>query len=141
MINKIKIVAIGKIKEVYIRDGISEYLKRLNPHCKFEIIEIKDHGLEKEGKSLSQFLSPSTYVLDAKGKEYSSEDFATLLNEQKETITFIIGGPEGISKNIKEKTKTLSLSKMTFLHEMTRLILFEQIYRGFMILNKSKYHK
>lgn len=133
---KIKIVAVGKIKESYVREGIQEFLKRLKVFCDIEIIEIKDEGMEKESVKFLKYIDDKTFILDPDGKELSSVDFAKLV---KEEITFIIGGPEGIKPELKKNS--LSLSKMTFTHEIARLLLIEQIYRGFMINNNRQYHK
>lgn len=141
MITRVKIIAIGKIKEKYLLQGIDEYLKRLNRYCKIEIIELKDEGLEKEAEKLTKYLSKNTFILDANGKTTDSEGFAELFKKEEGEITFIIGGPGGISEKLKKAAKTLSLSKMTFLHEMTRLILLEQIYRAYNIIHNTAYHK
>jgi len=139
---KIKLITIGKIKEKYIQEGISEYLKRLSLFCKLEIIELKDEGIEKESAKLEKYLGENSYILDEKGKQLSSEEFSGFL-KNKDDIIFIIGGHNGISEKIKSnpKAKLISLSKMTFSHEMARIFLMEQIYRGFMILNNRKYHR
>jgi len=138
---KIKIVCVGKLKERYLNDGIVEFLKRLTPFTKIEIIELKDEGLKKEAEKLEKYLSLDTFILDEKGKQFSSGEFAVLL-KSRENLTFIIGGHEGIEEEVKKKAKLLSLSKMTYLHEMTRLILLEQIYRGYMINSgRTYYHK
>ena len=141
MISKIKIIAIGKVKEKYLLEGINEYLKRLGRYCKVEILELKDEGLVKEAEKISRYLSNNAFVLDEKGKQFSSVEFSELIKKQDGELTFIIGGPEGISAEIKQKSKLFSLSKMTFIHEMTRLILLEQIYRSYMILHNTQYHK
>ena len=141
MITKIRLIAIGKIKENYIREGINEYLKRLNPFCKIEVIELKDEGPEKEAKKIENYLDAQSYLLDSKGAEFSSEDFASFLKKLEGTLTFFIGGPEGISGEIKRKCKKISLSRMTFLHEMCRLFLLEQIYRAYTIIHNRNYHK
>lgn len=143
--SKIRIVAIGRIKERYIQEGIAEFEKRLPPFCRLEVIELKDEGMKQEAGKLAKYLEDkdNTFCLDAKGKEYSSEEFADFIGSQEEQITFIIGGPEGIDQSIKENrtTKLISLSKMTFPHEMARLMLIEQIYRAYMILSGRPYHK
>jgi 23S rRNA (pseudouridine1915-N3)-methyltransferase len=142
MLNKIKIVSIGKVKERYILEGINEFEKRLKPFCRIEFIELKDEGLKKESEKLEKYLSDKTYILDAKGTQLNSEDFAGFIKKQEQEITFIIGGPEGISEEIKKKSKLISLSKMTFTHEMCKLFLIEQIYRAYMINNnRGYYHK
>jgi 23S rRNA (pseudouridine1915-N3)-methyltransferase len=139
MISKIRIIAIGRIKERYLLEGINEYLKRLSRFCKIEIIKLKDEGIKKDSEKISRY--SNAFVLDAKGKQFSSEEFADFLKKNEGELSFIIGGPEGISEEIKKKSKLLSLSRMTFLHEMSRLILLEQIYRGYTIINNIPYHK
>ncbi|MFA6089182.1 MAG: 23S rRNA (pseudouridine(1915)-N(3))-methyltransferase RlmH [Candidatus Woesearchaeota archaeon] len=140
---KITILCVGKIKEKYLDDGVKEFLKRLSAFCDVSIIELKDEGLKKESLKISEYLSSTTFLLDELGKEYSSKDFSKLFNSLEGEITFVIGGHDGISEDLKKekKIKLLSLSKMTLTHEMARLFLIEQIYRGFMILNNRKYHR
>ena len=141
MINKIKIIAIGKVKERYLLEGINEYMKRLTSDCKIEIVELKDEGMKKEAEKLMKYIGPHTFVLDAKGKEFSSEEFAEFLRKEEGGLEFIIGGADGISEEIKKKSKMISLSRMTYTHEMTRLFLVEQIYRGYAIIKNKPYHK
>lgn len=158
---KIRIIAIGKIKENYLKSGIDEYLKRIKPYSQIEIIEVMDEPLsdnpnesiikmvkDKEGQKVLKYLKPSDYVisLDLNKKEFSSEEFANFLNKRfeiaKSNITFIIGGSYGLSDELKNRAnEAISLSKMTFLHQMTRLILLEQIYRAFKINRNEVYHK
>jgi len=141
MINKIKVITIGKIKERYLIEGINEFKKRLQRFCNMEIVELKDLGLEKEAEKILPYIKSKTFVLDAKGKSFSSEEFAELLKKEEGEIAFVIGGPEGISEKIKRNANLISLSKMTFLHEMARLILLEQIYRAYTIIHRMPYHK
>jgi len=141
MLSKIKIIAIGKVKERYISEGINEYEKRLRPFCKLEILELKDETKEKESEKLAKYVDNKAFVLDAKGQQFSSEEFAEFLKGQEGDIKLIVGGSDGITDEVKKKAKLISLSKMTFLHEMTRLIIMEQIYRAFMIINNRIYHK
>lgn len=140
---KIRLIFIGKTKERYLQEGIAEYIKRLRPYCKLEIIELKDEGMEKEAKRLEKYLSPNTYLLDANGKAMDSIEFSQFLKSKSEmpSLTFIIGGAEGISESLKAKTPLISLSKLTFTHEMCRLFLLEQLYRSFQILSNRPYHK
>ena len=158
---KIKIYAIGKIKEHFLKDGINEYIKRISKYCSVEIIEVKDEPV-KENASITEiekvkeiecdrilkFLKPTDYLinLDLCNNQLKSEEFADLLNkkmvEANSCLNFAIGGSYGLSNEIKQRANySLCLSKMTFLHQMTRLILLEQIYRGFKILNNEVYHK
>jgi len=139
---KIKIIAIGKIKERNISLLIEEFQKRLRPFCKLEILELKDEGIQKESQKLSGYIDNTTYILDEAGKMLSSEEFASLLKNIEGSLTFIIGGPDGLDPKIKTKSHLISLSKMTFTHEMCRLFLIEQLYRACMInSNRGYYHK
>jgi len=158
---KIRIIAIGKIKEEYLRLGIAEYVKRISAYCNVEIIEVNDEpfsekpnsseiekGITTEGKRVMKLLKENDYVisLDLGKKELKSEEFANFLTKKLEiggsNITFIIGGSYGLSSELKNRANdSISLSQMTFLHQMTRLILLEQIYRGFKINHNEVYHK
>ena len=156
----IKIYCIGKIKEQYLKDGISEYLKRLSPYAKTEIIEVMDSKVKdnpndfditkaknEEGERVLKLIKNDYLIgLDLNKKEFTSEEFAEFI-EQKfveggSSISFVIGGSYGLSENLKKRcNSSISLSKLTYLHQMTRLILLEQIYRAFKILNNETYHK
>lgn len=155
---KIKIIALGKIKEKFLKDGINEFLKRLSPYSAIEIIElspieIKDDNLiqkalEQEGEKILSNIKPDSYVitLEILGKQLSSEEFAQKINEITVSgineLIFIIGSSCGISPKISQRANfKLSISKMTFLHQFARLLLVEQIYRAFKILKNETYHK
>ena len=158
---KIKIYAIGKIKENYLKLGIEEYLKKIKPYCQIEIVEVNDEPIpnnpndseieiakNKEGEKVLQLLKPGEYLigLDLNKKELESPAFAEYLNKKLEnsgaSISFVIGGSYGLSDALKNRCNdSISLSKMTFLHQMTRLILLEQIYRAYKILRNETYHK
>ena len=158
---KIKIYCIGKIKEPYLKSGISEYLTRLQPYCNLEIIEVADEpikdnpnssdiekAIDKEGLKVLKLIKPNDYLisLDLGKKQYSSEDFAQFLMKKIElsgsNLSFVIGGSYGLSKDLKARANdSVTLSQMTFTHQMTRLILLEQIYRAFKIINNEVYHK
>lgn len=155
---KIKIIALGKIKEKFLKDGIDEFVKRLTPYCSLQIIELqpveirdihlKEKSLEEEGKTILSHIKPDSFVitLEISGRQLSSEDFAQKLNEinisGKSELVFVIGSSCGLAKTISQRADfKLSLSKMTFLHQFTRLLLTEQIYRAFKILNGETYHK
>ena len=155
---KIKIIALGKIKEKFLKDGIDEFLKRLTPYCPVEItelnpIEIKDENLtekvlDEEGDKILSLLKPQSYVItmEIAGKQLSSEEFSdklqSLINDGISEIVFIIGSSCGISKNVSARADfKMSMSKMTFLHQFARLILVEQIYRAFKIMRGETYHK
>jgi 23S rRNA (pseudouridine1915-N3)-methyltransferase len=142
MTSKIKIIAVGKIKEGYIREGTSEFMKRLSSLADVEIIELKDEGIKKDSEKIVKYLGSNSFIMDAAGKSMSSEEFSDSIKKSEQALTFIIGGPEGITDDVKKKSKLISLSKMTFTHEMARLFLVEQIYRAFMIIsNRSYYNK
>jgi 23S rRNA (pseudouridine1915-N3)-methyltransferase len=155
---KIKIIALGKIKEKYIKSGIEEFLKRLTPYAQVEIIEINpidikdeniiDKILEQEGERILSKIKPIDYVitLEILGTQVSSEEFASqiknLTNNGTQEIVFVIGSSYGLGKNISHRANfKMSMSKMTFLHEFARLILIEQIYRAFKIIKGETYHK
>ena len=157
---KIKIYSIGKIKEQYLKDGINEYIKRISSYSNVEIIEVADSKVKdnpnqsdinkaknEEGERVLKLLKTDYLIgLDMNKQEFTSEDFAEFLNkkfvEGGSNISFVIGGSYGLSDALKARCNTsISLSKLTFLHQMTRLILLEQIYRAFKILNNETYHK
>lgn len=155
---KIKIIALGKIKEKYLKDGIDEYLKRLRPYTPLEIIEltpieIKDENLidkvlDAEAEKIISHIKPSSFIitLEIAGKQFDSVDFSKKLeqitNSGVSEIVFIIGSSCGLSQKVRNISNLkLSLSKMTFIHQFTRLILLEQIYRAFKISNNETYHK
>lgn len=154
----IKIHCIGKLKDDYLKMGINEYLKRISKYSNIEIIEYPDSSIDKdtngelikkeECDKVLKKLKPQDYLitLDLNKREYTSEEFATLMNESfvkgGSVIHFLIGGSLGLSIEAKQRSNlSISLSKMTFLHGMTRLILVEQIYRAFKINNNEVYHK
>ena len=154
----IKIIALGKIKEKFLKDGINEFLKRLTPYASVEIIElsaiaIKDKNLtarilEQEGEKILAHIKPQSYVItmEIKGKMFSSEEFAQkiedLTNDGTSEIVFVIGSSCGISPLISARANLkMSMSKMTFLHQFARLLLVEQIYRAFKIIKGETYHK
>lgn len=155
---KIKIIALGKIKEKFLKEGIDEFLKRLTPYASMEVIElnpieIKDENLtqkvlEQEGEKILDLIKPNSFVitLEIEGANFSSEKFAQKLeeitNEGYNEIVFVIGSSYGLAKSVSNRANLkLSLSKMTFLHQFARLILIEQIYRAFKIQKGETYHK
>lgn len=153
----ISIVCIGKIKEKYIIDGINEFLKRMQSFAKMRIIELKEDGndnnrnlsIEKEGEEILKTLEKLggyNILLDIQGKNFSSEEMAEEIQKLTvngiSSINFIIGGSYGVSQSVRKASQMkLSFSKMTFPHQLMRLILTEQIYRWFSILKNTKYHK
>ena len=157
----INIICIGKIKEKYWTDAIAEYSKRLGAFCKFRIVELDEEKtyqnpnpaqieaiLNAEGKRILNALTKGSYVaaMCIEGKLLSSEDLAEKLADiavsGKSAVDFIIGGSWGLSSEVKQKADLkLSMSRMTFPHQMARVVLAEQIYRAFEINSNGKYHK
>ncbi len=150
----IKIICVGKLKEQYLKDAIDEYKKRLSKYTELEIIEVPDEGLlddtktlKKEGESILKYINPKDYIitLEIDGHNLSSIEFADKLNNiylTNSNITFIIGGSLGIDDEIKKLSNyKLSFGKMTFPHQLFRVLLLEQIYRCFKINNNESYHK
>jgi 23S rRNA (pseudouridine1915-N3)-methyltransferase len=143
---RIRILAVGKIKENYIEEGIREYMKRMR-NKRIETIEVKDSDKEQEGKEMIKKLEKLKdylfVVLDEHGEELTSEQFAKFIKTHlNKDLCFVIGGPDGLDRNVIEKAdKIISLSRMTFNHEMTRLFLIEQLYRGFSIIEGKTYHR
>ena len=156
---KITIIGVGKIKERFLSEGIEEYKKRLGKYCKVIIEEVNDLKIpanenidEKikkiEGDSLLSKIGEEEYVflLDLEGKSLDSVEFSNniedLINNGRGKITFLIGGSLGVSESVKKRANSIiSFSKMTFTHQMMRMILLEQIYRAFKIISNEKYHK
>ena len=155
---KIKIIALGKIKEKFLKDGIDEFLKRLTPYASVYIIElspieIRDENLiqkalEQEGERILANIKNDSFVITMEilGKQLSSEDFAQKINEISMSgiseLVFVIGSSCGLSPIVSNRANfKLSFSKMTFLHQFARLLLVEQIYRAFKILKGETYHK
>lgn len=141
----VKIICCGTIKEQYLKDAIKEYEKRLSAFCRFSIDEIKEDSKSASFEAVKNFKGYKI-ALCIEGKQLSSEELSCLLgnipNKGFGSVCFVIGGSEGIDENIKEMCDfRLSFSKMTFPHQLMRVILIEQIYRGFTILNNQKYHK
>ena len=158
----IKIIAVGKIKEKFYKEAINEYLKRMQAYNKIEIIEVPDEQApenlsdkeieqvkEKEGERILGKIEDSDYVvsLEILGKQVDSVGFAKFIeNEMQEgfgrNLVFVIGGSNGLSKEVSNRSSyKLSFSKMTFPHQLMRVVLIEQIYRGFRIINGHPYHK
>ena len=158
---KVKLITVGKLKEKYLKDGISEYVKRLGRFTKFESIELPDEKtpdnaresenkliLEKEGRLILSKVGDRDYViaLAIEGKQFPSEQFAKEIEQATlkghSEITFIIGGSLGLSLEVKKRANRLmSFGLLTFPHQLMRLVLVEQIYRAFMIQQGSPYHK
>ena len=154
---KINLVCVGDIKEQYLRDAIKEYSKRLTKFCKLNIVELKENvarpnseqeilnSLKKDSVEMKKHLSSYNICLDITGKELSSEDFAKKLENlslKTSEISFLIGASNGIDEELKNDcNERISFSKMTFPHQLMRVIFLEQLYRAFTINNNIAYHK
>ena len=158
---KITVITVGKIKEKYLKDAIAEYSKRLSRYCKLEILEVADEKTpdgaseivaenirEKEGERILKLIKEDAYVitLEISGKMLTSEELAdrieTLGIQGKSHLVFVIGGSIGLGREVLRRSDyALSFSKMTFPHQLMRVILLEQIYRSYRIINGEPYHK
>jgi len=156
----INIICVGKLKEKYLKDAATEYSKRLSKYCKINIIELSDEKIPSkvndsiinsikivEASKIINSIKNDSYVfsLDLKGKQYSSEEFSNKIQELSvkgySTITFIIGGTLGLTNEVLKKSNELiCFSKMTFPHQLIRVFLLEQLFRGFKIANNETYH-
>lgn len=143
----IKIICVGKIKEKFYRDAIDEYMKRLSKYHKVIIDELPDSNIDSERDIILKHIDKKDYIitLEIEGKEISSLELANFIDKTmivNSNITFIIGGSYGLHDDIKNMANyKLSFSKMTFPHQLFRVILLEQIYRSFKIIHNESYHK
>ncbi|AOA03551.1 MULTISPECIES: 23S rRNA (pseudouridine(1915)-N(3))-methyltransferase RlmH [Carnobacterium] len=157
----IKIITVGKLKEKYLKMGIDEYTKRLGAYCKIELIEVPDEKApeklseaemlqvkEKEGERILAKIPENAYVfaLAIEGKQRTSEEFSKEIEQLgiqgKSNLVFVIGGSLGLSQAVMKRSNTpISFGKMTLPHQLMRLVLVEQVYRGFRIMKGEPYHK
>ncbi|QGU96637.1 23S rRNA (pseudouridine(1915)-N(3))-methyltransferase RlmH [Clostridium bovifaecis] len=157
----ITVICVGKLKEKYLKSAIDEYSKRLSRYCKLEVIELNDEKTpdnasekeelmikEKEGSNILKHIKDTMFViaLAIEGEMLTSEELADFIKEKgvrgNSNIAFVIGGSLGLSKDVLSRADyKLSFSKMTFPHQLMRVILLEQVYRGFRIINGEPYHK
>lgn len=157
----ITIIAVGKLKEKYLKQAVDEYSKRLGRYCRLDIIELADEKTpdnasekdeiiikEKEGRAILSKIKENSYVIamDLKGNELSSEEFSKFIDNcgimGNSNLVFAIGGSLGLSEEvIRRANYKLCFSKMTFPHQLFRVMLLEQVYRGFRIINGEPYHK
>lgn len=157
----VQLIVLGKLKEKYMKDFASEYEKRLSAYCKMTVVELEpvklsdnpsqseiDNALIKETRMIKDKIAKNSYVFSMciEGKQMSSEELSQKLCDialsGKNTVTFVIGSSFGLSDEIKQMSDfKFSMSKMTFPHKLARIMLTEQIYRGFSISNNGKYHK
>lgn len=158
---KITVISVGKIKEKYLKDAIAEYSKRLGRYCKLEIIEVQDEKTpdqasetveeqirDKEAERILKYIRDDMYVitLEIGGKMLSSEELADKIDslgiQGKSHLAFVIGGSIGLGMKVLVRSDyALSFSRMTFPHQLMRVILLEQVYRGYRIINGEPYHK
>ena len=157
---KVTLICVGKVKEKFYRDAIKEYEKRLGAYIKLNTIEISDEkvkvendseialAIEKEGNNILSKIKDNQYVitLEILGKNLSSEEFASKIDNLmligKSDVALIIGGSYGLSDSVKKRSDfALSFSKMTFPHQMMRVVLLEQVYRAYRIITGASYHK
>jgi len=149
----ITILSIGAVKTDYFKLAIAEYHKRLGPHAKLSLVELaaesfsesqKIAAKKKEGKRIAEYLSrrpeARVFLLDERGVELTSEDLAVKLDKINEPIIFVIGGSLGLEPELLSCFEKLALSRLTFLHEMTKVVLLEQIYRSIAIIKGKNYH-
>ena len=147
----IYIVCVGNLKEKYLLDACNEYVKRINRYEKIEVVELKESmltpynvALKAEANEINKYLKGYVIKMAIKGKQLSSEELASKVENVKlsgnSDITFVIGSSHGLDESVKSNFD-LSISKMTFPHQLTRVILLEQIYRAFCIINNTPYHK
>ena len=154
---KVRLIVIGKTEVPYLKTGMSEYETRINRYVKFSMLEIpglknsvhlsKAEWKMREAEKIRENISSSDFVilLDEKGKEMSSVEFSGFLNQKfsgsGKTLTFVVGGPYGFDESLKQQAgQLLSLSRMTFSHQMVRLFFMEQLYRALTILKNESYH-
>ncbi len=158
---RISLITVGKIKEKYLRDAIAEYSKRLSRYCKLEIIEVMDEKTpdhageaaeksirDKEAERILKYIKEGSYIftLEILGKQLTSEELSEKIDslgiQGESHLVFIIGGSLGLGEEILRRSDyALSFSKMTFPHQLMRVILLEQIYRSYRIINGEPYHK
>lgn len=154
---EVRLACVGKLKEAYWRDAAAEYEKRLRPFCRFQVIEVPEaklpeapapaeiaRALEQEGQALLGKAAGKAFPLCIEGKGIDSPGLAERLAAAMQfpgAVTFFIGSSYGLSEQVKQAGEKLSMSSMTFPHQLARVMLLEQLYRGFQILNGAKYHK
>ncbi len=153
----VRLICVGKLKEAYWRQAVAEYEKRLGGLCRFELAELPEarlpqdptpgqvrQALEREGGQILGKIAGTAYPLCIEGEQTDSPGIARLLEgamERPGAVSFIIGSSFGLSQEVKRKGRCLSMSPMTFPHQLARVMLCEQLYRGFQILRGARYHK
>lgn len=143
----IKVICVGKIKEDYLKEAILDYTKRINKYHKLEIVQVNDSDMDKEALLIMKHIDSKDYVitLEIDGKSVTSIQLSEMIDKlfiTNSNIIFVIGGSDGLSDIVKKRSNyALSFSKLTFPHQLFRVILLEQIYRAFKIINNESYHK
>ena len=143
----IKIICVGKIKEQFYRDAIFEYMKRLSRYHKVIIDEVVDSNIDREKDIILRHITDKDYVitLDILGNSFNSIELASFIDKSliiNSNIVFVIGGSDGLHDDVKDRANySISFSKMTFPHQLFRVIFLEQLYRSFKIINNETYHK
>lgn len=144
---KIRLIWVGRTKEPFVREGIRKYVSLISPYASVEITELKDEKgrdaatcVKKEGERIVKLGIPYL-LLDERGQQFDSPGFAGMIQRHLPNISFVLGGAYGVSDAVRQQAReTVALSRMTFPHELSRVILLEQVYRGFTILHKKGYH-
>lgn len=140
---RLRLLCVGKMREPHYRDAVSEFLKRLKTR-RVTLLEMPDSCRQKEGEAILKKIKDDEYViaLSEEGKPFPSIEFAEFLKNQDGDLCFVLGGPDGLSQRVSERANLiLSLSSMTFPHELARVLLLEQVYRAFMINEGRSYHR
>lgn len=154
----INLICVGSLKEIYWKEALKEYQKRLSAFCDFNVIELKEHNINnptkseiekiknEEGKAILSKLKKNNILLTINAKQFSSVEFAEFFKQKQiagtSEFNFVIGGSYGVSEDVEKVCETkISFSKLTFPHQMMRVIFTEQVYRAFTILNNRGYHK
>lgn len=139
-----QLICVGKLKEKFYEEKIQDYIRKINFDAKIQILEIKDSTKEKESEKIFEVLTKEknfVVILSEEGKEFTSREFANFITTIPQKITFIIGGPFGMTTELRQRGNVIiSLSKMTFTHEMVRLFFAEQLFRAISIIKNRKYH-
>jgi 23S rRNA (pseudouridine1915-N3)-methyltransferase len=144
---KIKLIWVGKTRERFIREGVEKYIAWVRPYADLDVTELKEEKgndvarmVEREGERILKLQIPYI-LLDEQGQGYTSVEFARFLERSGPVVNIVIGGAYGVSREVRDRARaTIALSAMTLTHEMSRLLLLEQLYRAFSIINKRGYH-
>ena len=142
---RVRIVAVGGLKEKFWQDGVAEYVKRLGKYCKLEIIQIKESNPKKECEDIHEKLKGYVFLCDINGNMVRSDEIAEKIaknTQNSNTLTFVIGGSDGVGTYLDDVVhEKISFGRITLPHQLFRVVLIEQIYRAFTILGGEKYHK